>query len=379
MDNGTMLHTFRLKEMFLTFNHRALKIHRNDILDMFYLPKKREFAIWVFKESLVMVIDDIIEKGVQFQFPNTFGDRSWLCMQRIDGDEYVECRKKGAFRDFDPVSTNFCAYRIEYCMEKASGFMVRIPVHLDAKRSRRIAELANARKMKLGKVVAYQDYYDRILERFPKLPKEDMFRIMRYGYFSFRIHMKYGADIMIYDRSFRLQTGYIYKNPIPMMEYVISKMKTKARILYRRYHIIWDGYSYFSLTKPRYDLLKDKIAKKEVVDYGEVMLHKSRDEGFICAYDRAVLLRVKAGDENTRFFSIERLITDKAEVVETFDKWDWSTINYCNRKYQTLHPSTYPIYTLYKNNIKPYLKWLEQKRCSKLTDENGTKNDLSDG
>lgn len=379
MDNGTMMHTFKLREMFLTFNTKPLKVKQADIAKMGAYPRKRDFAMWVFKKSLIMVIDDIIEQGVQFQFPNTFGDRSWLCMQRIDGAEYKMVRKFGAYKDFDPVDTNFSAYRIEYCMEKASGYMVRIPIHLESERSKKIADLANQQKMKLGKVVTYQDYYDRIQEAFPLLPKEDMYRILRYGYFSFRIHMRYGADILIADKGFRMQTGTIYKDNVRMLKYVMGKMRTKTRILYRRFHFIWDGYSYFSLAKPRFDAVKDKIGKGEMIDFGEVMLHKNPDEAFASAVDRTAILKVKAGDEAKRFCNMEHLVTDKAEIVETFDHWDWSVINFCNRKYKTLFPNEYGIQKLYHKNIQPYMRWLEQKRLVQKRDTEKTKNKLLDG
>lgn len=366
MDNGTILHTFKLREMFLTFNIDALQVTKSEILSVYKDGNKRDFAIMVFKMSLEMVIDDIIEKGIQFQFPNSNKGSSYFCMQRITDMEYQKSRKNGAFREFDPIDTNFSAYRIEYCRKKPDGTPVNIPVHLDAKRSAKIAKLAKEHKLKIGNVKTFQDYYSRIHDKFPMLCQQDIYRILRFGYFSFRLHLNYGADIFVKSRTFLLQTGSIYTNKHTMLRYVLKKLKTKSRILYRRLHILWDGYSYFSLTKDRFNSIKEQLLRGGKINFGKVLLHKCYDEAFSSALGRYVIFKVKAGDEKKKFSNMEDLITDEAELLEVFDHWDWDTLNLSNRKYVTILPYTMSIQYIYRKNLKPYKEWLRAKRWKEL-------------
>jgi len=366
MDNGTILHTFKLREMFITFDIKALKIAKTEIVTMFKDGNKRDFAINVFKMSLERVIDDIINKGIQFQFPNSNRGKSWFCMQRISDTEYKKARKRGAFKNFDPVDTNFCAYRIEYCMEKSDGSIVRVPIHLDAKRTRKIASLAAAHKIKVGPIKTFQDYYDIVSAKYPKLCQNDIYRILRFGYFSFRLHMNYGVDIYVRNRTFLLQTGSIYTDRTTMMEYVLKKLKTKARILYRRLHFLWDGYCYFSLTKERFNEIKEDFIKGKIVDFGEVMLHKCYDDAFASAIYRPALFRIKAGDEKNKFASMEHLITDKVELVEVFHYWDWDILSLSTRNFLTILPVSRSVQQVYKQNFQPYKDWLRAKRWKEL-------------
>lgn len=366
MDNGTILHTFKLREMFLTFDVGALRITKPEVVTMYKDGNKRDFAISVFKMSLETVIDDIIDNGIQFQFPNSNQGKSWFCIQRISGTEYVKSRKNGAFKDFDPVDTNFSAYRIEYCMEKSDGSIVRVPVHLDAKRTKRIAALARAHKLRVGKVKTFQDYYGAVSERYPALCQYDIYRILRFGYFSFRLHMNYGVDIYVQSRTFLLQTGSVYTDRTTMLEYVMRKLKTKARILYRRLHFLWDGYCYFSLSKERLESIKQDLTQGKMIDFGDVMLHKCYDDAFASALYRAAIFKVKAGDETKKFANMEHLVTDKAELVEVFHYWDWDTLSLSTRNYMTILPVERSVQQVYKQNLKPYKEWLRAKRWKEL-------------
>ena len=366
MDNGTILHTFKPREMFLTFDISVLRVTKPEVITMYKDGNKRDFAISVFKMSLETVIDDIIDNGIQFQFPNSNQGRSWFCMQRISDLEYQKSRKNGAFKDFDPVDTNFSAYRIEYCMEKNDGSLVRVPIHLDAKRTKKIAALAKQHKLRVGKIKTFQDYYGVVSERYPVLCQYDIYRILRFGYFSFRLHMSYGADVLIMSQTFLLQTGSIYTDRTTMLEYVMKKLKTKARIMYRRLHFIWDGYCYFSLSKDRLDSIKDKLVEGSMIDFGEVMLHKCYDDAFASALYRPVMFRVKAGDETTKFANLEHLVTDKAELVEVFHYWDWDTLSLSKRNYMTILPAGRSVQQLYRQNFKPYKEWLRAKRWKEL-------------
>lgn len=367
MDKCTIMHTFKLTEMFITFNTESLSVTQSDLVALGKDRNKKDFAISVFKMSLEKVIDDIIDKGIQFQFPNTGQDQSYLCLERISGEKYTKLRKRGALKDFDPIETDFNAYRIEFKIERPNGTVYSVPIHLDRRRSQRIAKLASQHKIKVGRVKTYQDYYDYMASKLPTVSTKDIYKILRYGYNSFRLHLSYGGDIFITSSSgFLLQTGKIYTNWALMFQYVLDKMRIKSRVLYRRLHYLWDGYSYFSLSNEKYLAIKDDYNAGKVVDFGEVALLKCYDEAIATSFNRVALFRVRAGSEETRFLSMEHLVTDKAELIEIFHDWTWDTIRLSNRTYQTLFPTNISIQQIYKQNYKPYIKWLRTKRWKLL-------------
>lgn len=326
----------------------------------------REFAISVFKLSLEQVINDIIERGIEFHFQDSGKDKAYMRLQRISGNEYVKLRKRGAFKDFDPVNTGFNAYRIEYRIERRNGTVSTIPIHLDKTHSKRLADLANNQQIKVGPVRTFQDYYGFVKEKFPGLDQNDIYRILRYGFGSFRLHMSYGADILIQNRKFVLQTGRIYTNWKLMIEYVMKKMKIKSRILYRRLHYLWDGYSYFSISGQQFDAIKKDYYSGKTVDFGKVALIKCYDEAIATSFDKVALFRVKAGDDSTRFLNIEHLVTDKAELIEIFHEWTWDTLRLGSRNYMTIFPTKVSIQQIYNDNYKPYLSWLRKRRWTTL-------------
>ena len=351
--------------MFLSFNVESLTMPRSELLKCFPEGYKREFAMLVFKLSLFMIIDDIIENGTQFQFTVGSHDDSYLCMQRITGRQYAELRQKGAFKEFDPLNTNFSAYRIECHVSSDRKKARNIPIHLDKTRTARIAELANGGKLKAGKVRTYNDYYDALREALPTVPLVDLQRILRFGYSVMKRLFSNGADMSLRYKNSYFQSGDIFKDRTSMVRYVIRKMQIKCRIMYRRFHFLWDGWSYFTLTKFRYDQIKEALERREIIDFGTVILHKCVDDAFTHGYKRLAMLRVPEGNPDTKFTDITRLVTDKAELVEIFPTWyDWPIL--ANREYQTLYKSTVPIQKIYRDNKKQYKTWLRAKRWKDL-------------
>lgn len=366
MDKCTILHTFKPTEMFITFKTDCLSITQDEIVKLGKDKSKKDFAIYVWKVSLEKVINDIIDKGIQFQLPTTGEYKSYICLQRITGDNYVKLRKRGALKNFDPIETDFNAYRIEVVFEKKNGSTFSIPVHLHKSHSDRIAKLAAEHKLKVGPVMTYQDYYDYVLERFPVLNKNDVYRILRYGYNSLRLHLSYGADVFVSSKNFIFHTGKIYTNWVLMMRYVMDKMVTKSRILYRRLHILWDGYCYFSLPADKYEEIRADHAAGKIVDFGNVALYKCYDEAVASAFNNVALFKVQAGSPETRFFNREHLVTDKAELIEIFHDWTWDTLRFTTRTYQTLFPRSVSIQKVYNDNYQPYITWLRARRWQLL-------------
>jgi hypothetical protein len=103
--------------------------------------------------------------------------------------------------------------------------------------------------MELKKV---QDYYEKLFELYPKVPKRDIKRIMQFGLKSFLLHNNYGGDVLLQNQSIRLYCGTLMKDSIKYFNYYKKKMIVKIRVNHKRLNIPWDGYYYFALYKNQY-------------------------------------------------------------------------------------------------------------------------------
>lgn len=365
MENAESLHTFKVRELFINFNLDSIEVSKKEIVKMTNRDSKRKFIIELFGYALKVIIDDIINKGTQFHLPTKYFSESYICLQRITGYEYEQSRKNGAYKDIDPFFSNFSGYRLEININLPTGNILRIPLYTDSKRKARIAELANSQKIKLGIVKTYKDYYEEILKKYPLITTRDLYRILDYGFFSIRYLLFHGADFSSKSKEFLLQSGSIYRNKSIMIEYVMKKLRIKALILYRRLKYVWDGYSYFSLNRERYEFLKDSIKKHKKINFGEVYLHKCYDDAFFAAYGRKAIFKVKAGDPKKRLFNIQFLETKDYELLEVIDNWDWEILSFKKREYQTIIPYKKSIQKIYRNHLKKFKSWENNKYYNK--------------
>ena len=133
--------------------------------------------------------------------------------------------------------------------------------------------------MELKKI---QDYYDKLFELYPDVPKRDIKRIMQFGLKSFLMHNNYGGDVLLQSPTMWLYCGRLMKDSIKYFEYYKRKMIIKLRINHKRLEIPWDGYYYFALYQTQYEKYlqqKNKRGRpKKYFDYENVILYKYFDE-----------------------------------------------------------------------------------------------------
>lgn len=109
-----------------------------------------------------------------------------------------------------------------------------------------------------------QDYYDQICEEYPNIPRQDIKRILQYGWKSLYLHNSYGGDTLINRQGFWFYCGQLMNDSLKYFEYYKKKMRIKLRIMYKRKRIPWDGYYYFALTQNQYnEYLEQKIKEDD--------------------------------------------------------------------------------------------------------------------
>lgn len=124
------------------------------------------------------------------------------------------------------------------------------------------------------------DYVDKVHEKFDKLDKEEIKRILNYGFKIYHYLNYYGCDVMIKDTmslKFLMYTGKIFKKYESYYKYYIRKFKNKLRILDRRKKTEWDGYYYIGLSDSYYnDYLSQK--EDELIIFDDIKLFRLLDE-----------------------------------------------------------------------------------------------------
>jgi hypothetical protein len=63
-------------------------------------------------------------------------------------------------------------------------------------------------------VKTIKDYYDIICSKFPNVPKEDIKRILNYGWKSLYLHNSYGGDTFIKGNGLWCYIGNLRKTPL---------------------------------------------------------------------------------------------------------------------------------------------------------------------
>ena len=86
-----------------------------------------------------------------------------------------------------------------------------------------------------------QDYYEKLYEEYPTIPKEDIRRICLYGIKSLNIHNNYGGDVLISRKGFWFYCGQLMNNSLHYFNYYKKKIRVKLRIMYKRKNIPWDA------------------------------------------------------------------------------------------------------------------------------------------
>ena len=196
--------------------------------------------------------------------------------------------------------------------------------------------------MELKKV---QDYYDKLYELYPNLPKRDIKRIMQFGLKSFLMHNNYGGDVLLQSPTMWLYCGKLMTNSIEFFNYYKRKMITKLRISHKRFDIPWDGYYYFGLYKHQYNLYlqqKNKRGRpKKHFSYGNVVLYKYFDECNLRNSNAIAIFRINLQtDLGLSLYKID-FNTDKAELILERNPLSFSDILLSNYDYQFI-----------KNNVK---------------------------
>lgn len=192
----------------------------------------------------------------------------------------------------------------------------------------------------MAKVKTVQDYYEKLYEEYPTIPKEDIRRICLFGIKSLNIHNNYGGDVLISRKGFWFYCGQLMNNSLHYFNYYKKKMRVKLRIMYKRNNIPWDGYYYFALSENQYnDYLEQKNKKgrpRKNFTFSKIVLYKIYDECNIAESSKVAIFRIPYSSEFGLSLFKTELVTDKAELILKREPLNFNDILLTNYNYQFL-------------------------------------------
>lgn len=163
------------------------------------------------------------------------------------------------------------------------------------------------------------DYYDQIADLYPTIPRKDIEKIMLYGIKQLYLINSYGGDTLVRKKDFWFYCGRLMNDSLKFFYYYKRKMSIKLKVLYKRKHVEWDGYYYFALNNKQYqDYLAQKHKRgrpRKHFHFEKILLYKIYDECCIRESSKTVVFRVPWIIEKGDTMFIEKLDTDKAELI----------------------------------------------------------------
>lgn len=295
----------------------------------------------IFRESVKLVINDVINNNVTFWLPLTGEKKCNIHMRRIQGDAFKNLRKTGKWKDVDILKSMFSGYELGFFMLGKRTPRVK-SIYLNKElRDRIIYNTNNGVSYGDNKNdTTIKNYYSQIYSLFPDVPKQDINIILNFSWKSLYLHNSYGGDTLISGKDFWCYVGNLKKNSLEHFYYYIRKLTVKLRVLYRRKKTEWDGYYYFALSDSQYQRYIQQKNKKgrprKYFDFGTVFLYQILDECKINEHYKKYIFRIPYISRLKIKQFVQNLISDKAELIITREPMKFKDILVCENKYDLL-------------------------------------------
>lgn len=137
-------HALNTSEIFSTFNVRKLKVSPKACEELIGERHKEKLAQKIFKHSIDLVLNDIIDNNATFNLP-TASRKAEMRMKRFDKETFAKARRHGKWKDVDFLASNFSAHQIIFKFQ-SKGVMREKLVYLNSTHRDRITEHTNNQK-----------------------------------------------------------------------------------------------------------------------------------------------------------------------------------------------------------------------------------------
>ena len=183
------------------------------------------------------------------------------------------------------------------------------------------------------KITKIDDYVDVICEKHPELSREEIKRILVYGWKMILQYVNFGNDIQILSKNVFLFIGIIPVSALAAFNTYCYKLSRRIQYMFKRTKSKWDKCYYFARTENQYlDYLNQN--KKQYKTFENVVLYKLLEECRIKEHSKPYIFRLK--EDKTAWFSkyYKQIRTKNAELIITRDPLNMHNVMTSENKFK---------------------------------------------
>ena len=168
------------------------------------------------------------------------------------------------------------------------------------------------------KVTNVNDYVDAVHEKFPELTREEVKRILVYGWKQIIQYVSAGNDIQIITPKNFFFIGRIPVSGLATFKNYIYKLQLRIAYMFRRTKSKWDGHYYFALNEAQYkDYLSQNRKKYKV--FKNIMIYKLLEQLRIKENNKRYIFRLNEDRTAWMHKFYPEIKTKDAELIEIRD------------------------------------------------------------
>ena len=184
------------------------------------------------------------------------------------------------------------------------------------------------------KITRVNDYIDKLSEQYPELTKDEIRRILVYGWKMILQYTSAGNDISILTPKMFFFIGKLQKNSLKNFKNYCYKLSKRIAYMFKRTKSEWDGYYYFTRSENQYiEYLKQSRRKYKI--FKDVFLYKLLEEIKIKDSANPYIFRLAEDKTDWMHKYYPEIKTDKAELICIRDPLNMKDVmvSYNNYKY----------------------------------------------
>ena len=164
------------------------------------------------------------------------------------------------------------------------------------------------------KITNVNDYVDSVHEKFPELTREEVKRILVYGWKMIIQYVSAGNDVsMITNKEFMF-IGQLPKKALTAFKIYCYKLSKRIAYMFKKTNSKWDGYYYFTRSENQY---KEYLAqsRKQYKVFKDVFLYKLLEETRIRNSSAPYIFRLKEDKTGWMKKYYPEIKTKNAELI----------------------------------------------------------------
>ncbi len=164
------------------------------------------------------------------------------------------------------------------------------------------------------KITNVNDYVDSVHEKFPELTRDEVKRILVYGWKMIIQYVSAGNDVSIISNKFFFFVGKIPVSTLSVFNNYCIKLSKRIQYMFKRTQSKWDKYYYFAITENQYiSYLKQNRKKYKI--FKNILLYKLLEECKISEHSKPYIFRLEEDKTNWMRKFYPEIKTDKAELI----------------------------------------------------------------